>query len=88
MPENKLSRVLGGSPVSVILKLVFLSLIVGAIMAFLGLTPRALFSAISQFVSSILNMGTDAIREVAQWIVAGALIVVPVWLIVRLLGRR
>lgn len=88
MPGPKLERVLGGSPVSVIAKLIFLSLIVGAIMAFLGLTPRNLFGAISNFVTSILNLGTDAIRDVAQWIVAGALVVVPIWLILRLFGRK
>lgn len=88
MPDPRLERALGGSPLSVVMKLIFLSLIVGAIMAFLGLTPRNLFTAIGNFVSSILNMGTDAIREVAQWVLAGALVVIPVWLLVRLLGRR
>jgi hypothetical protein len=88
MPDPKLERALGGSPLSVVVKLILLSLIVGAIMAFLGLTPRNLFAAIGNFVSSILNMGTDAIREVAQWVLAGALVVIPVWLLVRLLGRR
>jgi hypothetical protein len=88
MPDPKLERALGGSPLSVVVKLIFLSLIVGAIMAFLGLTPRNLFTAIGNFVSSILNMGTDAIREVAQWVLAGALVVIPVWLLVRLFGRR
>lgn len=88
MPDPKLERALGGSPLSVVVKLIFLSLIVGAIMTFLGLTPRNLFTAIGNFVSSILNMGTDAIREVAQWVLAGALVVIPVWLLVRLLGRR
>jgi hypothetical protein len=88
MPDPKLERALGGSPLSVVVKLILLSLIVGAIMAFLGLTPRNLFTAIGNFVSSILNMGTDATREVAQWVLAGALVVIPVWLLVRLLGRR
>jgi hypothetical protein len=88
MSGPKLERVLGGSPLSVLVKLIFLSLIVGAIMAFLGLTPKSLFDAIGTFVSSILNLGTDAIWQVAQWVVAGALVVVPIWLILRLLGRR
>lgn len=88
MPDPKLERVLGGSPLSVLVKLIFLSLIVGAVMAFLGLTPQGLFDAIGTFVRSILNLGTDAIWQVAQWVVAGALVVVPVWLILRLLGRK
>jgi Family of unknown function (DUF6460) len=88
MPNPKLERALGGSPLGVIAKLLFLSLIVGAIMAFLGLSPQALFHAVTRFVSSILNMGTDAIREVAQWVIGGALVVVPLWLLLRLFSRR
>jgi hypothetical protein len=88
MPNPKLERALGGSALSVAVKLIFLSLIVGAVMAFLGLTPRSLFDAIRTFARSIIDMGADAFWQVAQWIVAGALIVVPIWLILRLFGRR
>lgn len=88
MPNPRLERAFGGSPFGVVVKLVFLSLIVGALMAFLGLTPRSLFSALETFVRGIWNMGYDAIREVGQWIIAGAIVVVPVWLIVRMMGRR
>ena len=88
MRDNKIERVLGGSLLSVLVKLVFLSLIVGAVMAFLGLTPRGLFTAIANFGRSIINMGSDAVLEVGQWVLAGALVVVPIWLILRLLGRR
>lgn len=88
MPDPRLQRALGGSPLGVVVKLVFLSLIVGALMAFLGLTPRSLFSALETFVRGVWNMGYDAIREVGQWILAGAIVVVPVWLIVRIMGRR
>lgn len=88
MPDPRLQRALGGSPLGVIVKLIFLSLIVGALMAFLGLTPRSLFSALETFVRGVWNMGYDAIREVGQWILAGAIVVIPVWLIVRMMGRR
>jgi hypothetical protein len=88
MPNPKLDRVLGGSPLSVIAKLVFLSLIVGAVMAFLGLSPIGLFRALRRFVESVIDMGADAFWQVAQWIVAGALIVIPLWLLLRLFGRK
>ena len=88
MPDPRLQRALGGSPLGVIVKLIFLSLIVGALMAFLGLTPRSLFSALETFVRGVWNMGYDAIREVGQWILAGAIVVIPVWLIARMLGKR
>jgi hypothetical protein len=88
MPNPKLERALGGSPGSVLLKLLFLSLIVGAVMALLGLSPRGLFDAIGSFVRSVLNLGADAVWEVLQWAVTGALIVVPLWLLIRLFSRR
>lgn len=85
---SQAERFLGGSAPSVLVKLLLLSLIVGAVMAFLGLSPLGLFRALEAFVRSILDMGTDAVREVLGWIAAGALVVVPLWLIVRLLSRR
>ena len=39
---SNLNRFLGGSPGSVLVKLIFLSLLVGAFMAFLGITPFGL----------------------------------------------
>ena len=45
-------------------------------------------TALETFVRGVWNMGYDAIREVGQWILAGAIVVVPVWLIARMLGRR
>ncbi len=88
MPDSKVQRALGGSPGAVFLKLLFLSLIVGAVMALLEISPRGLFRAIRRFVEGVLDMGADAIWQVGEWIVAGALVVVPIWLLVRLLSRR
>lgn len=86
--DRRIERVLGGSPLGVVAKLLFLSLIVGALMALLGLTPAALWRALERFVVSVWDMGADAIFQVAQWVVAGAIIVVPLWLLLRLFGRR
>ncbi len=83
-----LDRAMGGSPLGVVVKLLFLSLIVGALLAFLGLTPRSLWRALRDFVLSIWDMGADAIFQIAQWTILGALIVVPLWLLIRLFGRR
>lgn len=83
-----LQRFLGGSPGSVIVKLIFASLIVGALMAFLGLSPLRLFDSLIRFVRSITDLGFDAVREVFTWVVAGALVVVPIWFVMRLLKGR
>lgn len=88
MANGNIDRFLGGSPLGVLVRLLFISLLVGAAMAFLGLSPRGLYEAAARFVRSIANMGLGAVGEVGQWIVAGALIVVPLWLLMRLLAAR
>jgi len=83
-----MERFLGGSPLSVLVRLIFISLLVGAAMAFLGLSPQGLFSAAMRFIRSVTGLGFGAVREVGQWLVAGALIVVPLWLLMRLFAAR
>lgn len=83
-----MERFIGGSPLSVLVRLIFISLLVGAAMAFLGLSPRGLYEAASRFVRSITGLGFGAIREVGDWLIAGALVVVPLWLLMRLFAAR
>lgn len=82
-----LQRFLGGSPVAVLVKLVFLSLLVGAFMAFLGVTPVGLISRVWRMIQSVIDLSFDSLREVGRWIVYGAIIVVPLWLLSRLVSR-
>jgi hypothetical protein len=86
--SSNINRFLGGSPVSVIVKLIFLSLLVGALMAFLGLTPTALFERVARFARALIDLGFDAFGDIAMWIVYGAAIVVPIWLISRIFAGR
>ncbi len=88
MAKASMERFLGGSPLSVLVRLIFISLLVGAALAFLGLTPQSLYGAAVRFVRSITGLGFDAVREVGQWLVAGAVIVVPFWLLMRLFAAR
>ncbi len=83
-----MERFIGGSPLSVLVRLIFVSLLVGAAMAFLGLSPRGLYEAAARFIRSITGLGFGAVREVGDWLVAGALIVVPLWLLMRLFVAR
>ena len=46
------------------------------------------FVRLKQLVDRIWGLGFDAIREIADYIVAGAAIVVPVWLVLRLMNMR
>ncbi|MGA9137044.1 MAG: DUF6460 domain-containing protein [Methylovirgula sp.] len=86
--EAPLVRFLGGTPSIIALKLFFLSLIVGALLMWLDIWPVDLVQEAIRFARRIWSMGFDALREMGDYIVAGAMIVVPIWLIARLLNWR
>ena len=86
--ETALNRFLGGSPGGVFLRLLFVSLIVGAFLMWLDIRPLDIFRGITDLVNRIWGLGFDAIRVVADYILAGAAIVVPVWLVLRLMNMR
>lgn len=89
MANGSFERFLGGSPLGVLVRLLFISLLVGAAIAFLGLSPRGLYEGVVRFLSALWHRGFDALGEVGQWVIAGAIVVVPLWLLSRLLaGRR
>lgn len=75
---------LGGSPLSILVKLIFLSLLVGAFLAFIGKTPFDLVDQVMRALRSIFGLSFDSIRGIGRWILYGAMIVVPIWLILRL----
>lgn len=85
---SALQRFFGGSPLAVLLKLVVLSLLIGAIMAGLGFTPTTLPNRIVAAFRSLFSMGFGAFRNAGAYILTGAMVVVPVWLIMRFVGRR
>ncbi|MGO4704894.1 DUF6460 domain-containing protein [Microvirga sp. 2MCAF38] len=84
---SNMNRFIGGSPASVLAKLIFLSLLVGAFMAFLNVTPIGLIQGLFNWIQSILNVSLDTVKEVGRWILYGAIIVVPIWFLVRLFDR-
>ncbi|HJE24092.1 MAG TPA: DUF6460 domain-containing protein [Methylorubrum populi] len=83
--RSALNRFLGGSPAAVLVKLLFLSVLVGAVMAMLGLTPGLLFWRLYDLTRSLIDLGLETFHDFGRWILAGAAVVVPIWFIARLL---
>ncbi len=83
-----LHNFLGGSPGAVFIRLLVVSLIVGALLMWLDIRPFDIFRAIERLVNRLWALGFDAVREIAAYILAGAAIVVPVWLVLRLMNLR
>lgn len=85
---SNMNRFIGGSPGSVLAKLIFLSLLVGAFMAFLDITPFGLIEGLFNWVRSVFDLSLDTVKEVGLWVLYGAVIVVPLWLISRFFSRH
>ncbi len=86
--ETPLTRFLGGSPAAVVVRLFFVSLIVGALLMWLDIRPWEVFHAIERLAQRLWALGFDALREVLGYVIAGAAIVIPVWLVLRLMNVR
>jgi Family of unknown function (DUF6460) len=83
-PNDALARFLGGSPLAVVFRLALLSILVGAIMAAVGLDLDNILETVQLFYRRIWDMGFDAVRWLGRYLVLGAAVVVPFWLVVRL----
>ncbi|SHL53379.1 DUF6460 domain-containing protein [Roseibium suaedae] len=86
MSDHNLARFMGGSPAQVILRLVFLSFVVGVILSALNLDPLSLFYHALDFIERLWNMGFAAVGNLMRYFVLGAIIVVPIWLLSRILS--
>lgn len=83
--SQTLNRILGDTPGRVLVRLVFLSLVAGVVMAALGIEPYDIVDGIRDFVESIWNMGFSAVEKVFRYFLLGAVVVVPIWILLRLL---
>jgi len=68
----------------VIAKLILLSILVGVILSAIGLDPWNILNSIERLIRSVWNMGFDAVRWLWQYFLLGAVLVIPIWLLVRL----
>ena len=79
------NKFFGGSPLGVFVRLVILSIIVGVLLAALGVDPWNIWRSIELLARRIMSMGFEAIEWVWRYFLLGAVIVIPIWVIVRLL---
>ena len=73
----------GGRPLSVLFRLIILSVIVGVVLALLGLSRYQLIDSVRVAALRLYHMGFDAFGWLFQYFLLGAVIVIPLWLISR-----
>ena len=83
MPNDMVSRFFGGPPLWVAVRLILLSLLVGVVLSAIGLDPLNIVYSLERLVRGIWEMGWDAIRWLWGYFLLGAVLVVPIWLVVR-----
>jgi hypothetical protein len=85
---DQMNRVLGDSPGRTIIKLIVVSLIVGFVMAVFDVRPWDVFYGIRDFVVDLWHRGFSALGAVGDYLILGATIVIPAFIILRLLSYR
>jgi hypothetical protein len=86
--RSALERFFGGHPVNVIVKLAFVSMLVGLSMSIFGVDVQGLVRGSIQLVREVLSDGLGIFRHIGGYIITGAAVVVPIWLLIRLSRSR
>jgi len=86
MENDTVKKIFGGSPLAVAGRLILVSILVGVILSALGLDPFDIWNSIQRLLRTLWDMGFDAIRYVWRYFLLGAVIVIPIWFIIRLIN--
>ncbi|MGX7745254.1 DUF6460 domain-containing protein [Rhodopseudomonas parapalustris] len=82
--DDRMTRFLGGSPMAVAFRLILMSVLVGVVLAAIGLDPWNILVSIRLMFERIWDLGFDAISGLWRYFLLGAVIVIPIWLLSRL----
>src|SRR3954462_13046726 len=84
-PPSALHRFFGGSPLGVLFRLALLCVLVGFVLHVVGVDPSDIYDSLRKLYIRIWDMGFDVIEGVGRYFLLGAVLVLPIWLIMRLI---
>src|SRR3954464_2030353 len=84
--NDSVSRFLGGSPLAVAFRLILLSILVGVVLAAIGFDPWNVVNSIRLLLQRLWDLGFATVNWLWRYFLLGAVIVIPVWLISRMLN--
>ncbi len=85
---DRVNGFLGDTPFRIFVKLAIVSLIVGVVMRTFGWMPLDIVRIIRQLFARIWNMGFAAFADIADYLILGAAIVIPAFILLRLFALR
>jgi hypothetical protein len=83
--STRLTQFLGDTPARVFLRLLVLSFLVGLVLSTLNIHPFDVYYFVERAIRRIYDMGFAFFEEALGYLIVGALIVVPIFLVMRLL---
>ena len=84
MANDLVTRFFGGPPLSVLFRLVLLSILVGVILEALGFDPWNIIESLQRLVWHIWDLGFDVVHFLWRYLLLGAAVVLPIWFVLRL----
>jgi hypothetical protein len=86
--SDQVNKFLGDSLGRTLVKLLVVSLIVGFVMAIFGWRPFDLIYGLRDFIREIWYRGFAALGSVGDYLILGATVVIPIFIIIRLFNYR
>ena len=85
------NQIFGGNPLDVVIRLAILSIVVGIVLSALNIQPSELVQYIRLLIQRIYNLGFGAFESLLGYLLIGAVVVIPIWLLTRIfagLGKK
>jgi hypothetical protein len=79
---------LGGSAPAVAARLLVVSFVVGLLLAMFGFDPETIYERFVEAVRHVIEFGLTDLRHFGRILLTGAMVVVPVWFVLRLMDTR
>ena len=86
--SNEVNRFLGGTVIGTVVRLLVVSLVVGFVLSALGINPMDIYYGAIDFFRNLWNRGFQALGEIGHYFILGAIIVIPLFIIIRILSYR
>ena len=82
------NNLLGDSVGRTLIKLAVISILVGMVMSVFGIGPFDVFYGVRDFFVRLWEQGWAALGRFGDWLILGASVVIPVFILIRVLSYR